>query len=104
MHLLEITPAPCLVCGVGNATQRTATQDPPRFVDLERDVNWNDPAIMCEDCIARAAGMVGMASLDTLRELRLELEKRDQEIHDLQSEIDGMSRRASRLGMTFEKV
>jgi hypothetical protein len=102
MHLIETTNAPCLVCGRGNTPD--ARGDRPRFVDLERDVNWNDPAILCEDCTAKAGGMIGMASLDSLRTLRRELADRDRQIHELKADMDNMSRRARRLGMSFESA
>jgi hypothetical protein len=80
MHLLEITPAPCTHCGRGNTSSTSA--DPVRFVDFERDINWNDPLILCEDCIANAGGLVGMASKDTLNEMKLEVKKAKRETHD----------------------
>jgi len=98
MHLLEVTPAPCLVCGRGNAND---DRDPVRFVDFERDINWNDPAIMCEDCIAKAGGMVGMLSTDERTQLHQQLRARDNEIHELQVAKESMERRAKRIGMTF---
>jgi hypothetical protein len=98
MHLLEITPAPCLVCGRGNVND---DRDPIRFVDFERDINWNDPAIMCEDCIAKAGGMIGMLSMDERAELHQQIQERDEALHDLEAERDSMKRRAKRLGISF---
>lgn len=102
MHLIEIAPAPCNVCGRGNTPD--ANGDAPKFIDFERDINWNDPLIMCEDCIAKAGGMVGMASEQTLTDLRRELRKKDKELHDVQAEMDSRTRRAKRLGMSFDKA
>lgn len=101
MHLIEHTPAPCLCCGRGNVQD---ARDPIKFVDLERDVNWNDPAIMCEDCIANAGGLVGMASKDVLNDFRRQIKKLEDELHERDSKIDSMSRRAKRLGMTFAEA
>jgi hypothetical protein len=98
MHLIEVTPAPCLNCGRGNVTD---DRDPVRFVDLERDINWNDPAILCEDCIAKMGGMVGMLSLDERAGLRQEIRTLQTEIHDLKAKNDSMERRARRIGMQF---
>lgn len=101
MKLLEITPAACLICGMGNTP--TSDGERRRFVDLERDVNWNDPAILCEDCLAKAGSLVQMLSKDSLLEMRRELRKRDGEIHELKAEIDGMKRRAKKAGVIFTK-
>ena len=102
MHLVEITPAPCNVCGKGNTAD--ARGDKPRFIDFERDINWNDPLIMCEDCVARAGGMVGMLSADTMKDLRLEIQNKDKELHELRAEMDARTRRAKKLGIEFVPV
>lgn len=101
MRLLEVTPAPCLICGKGNTPDSNG--DRLKFVDLERDVNWNDPAILCEDCLANAAGLVGMLSKDTLREMKVQLREKDKELHDAKVAMDQMKRRAKRLGVEFTK-
>jgi len=101
MHLLEVTPAPCLVCGRGNAND---DRDPVRFVDFERDINWNDPAIMCEDCIAKAGGLVGMMSRDERTEYMQQLRAKDAELHDLQAQKESMERRAKRIGLEFAEA
>jgi len=101
VRILEVTPAPCLICGAGNTPDSHG--DRRRFVDLERDVNWNDPAILCEDCLANAAGLVGMLSKDTLREMKVQLREKDKELHDAKVKMDQMQRRAKRLGVEFTK-
>ena len=101
MRILEVTPAPCLICGAGNTPDSHG--DRRRFVDLERDVNWNDPAILCEDCLANAAGLIGMLSRDTLREMKVQLREKDKELHDAKVEMNQMQRRAKRLGVEFTK-
>ena len=95
MHTLEITPAPCLVCGRGN-TPNGDDGTRPTFVDLERDVNWNDPAIICEDCVVTAAALVGMMSPDDVADLRHQLRNKDQKIHTLNAEIDSLHRKEHR--------
>lgn len=99
MHVLEVTPAPCLCCGKGNTPD--ANGDSIRFVDLERDVNWNDPAILCEDCIASVAALVGMASKDDLGQVNALVSEKDREIHELRSKVAFMETRARRLGVEF---
>lgn len=99
MHLIETTPCPCCVCGRGNAEDGHGER--PRFVDFERDINWNDPLIMCEDCISRAGGMVGMASKDMLATVKRELVDKDKELHNAQVAMETMQRRARKLGVEF---
>lgn len=99
MHLVEVTPAPCLNCGTGNVP--TNDGSPRRFVDLERDTHWDDPAILCEDCIMQLGGMIGMLSMDALNEYKHQLGRKDKEIHDLQAEIGSMKRRARKAGLQF---
>lgn len=101
MHLIEVTPAPCSVCGRGNAAN--AYGEKTLFVDFERDVNWNDPLVMCEDCIAQAGGMVGLSNKELIEAVRVEVKERDKTIHALRAEMDSMQKRARRLGIAFEK-
>jgi hypothetical protein len=102
MHLLEVTHYPCVLCGRGNAPDPSG--DTPRFVDLERDVNWNDPVIICEDCVSQIGALVGLASRETLQELEADVQARDHTIHELRAEIDGIKRRAKRLGIAFTEA
>jgi hypothetical protein len=99
MHLIEITPAPCLNCGKGNAENRHGER--PQFVDLERDTNWNDPAILCEDCCISIGALIGMVSPDQVKDLRLQLRRKDHDIHAIRAEKDEMQRRAKKLGFEF---
>jgi hypothetical protein len=101
MHKLEITTAPCLICGTGNTPKNDGTRR--EFVDLEREVNWNDPAILCEDCLMQAAALIGMLSPDVLQEMKAEMRAKDREVHDVKVEMDRMKRRAKKLGIAFEK-
>lgn len=102
MNLLEVTPAPCLSCGRGNTPDSDGA--PVRFVDLERDVNWNDPAILCEECVMKLGGMVGMLSMDVRSEFQTKLRAKNEEIHELKAEMDAMKRRAKKLGIEFVPV
>jgi hypothetical protein len=99
MHLIEVTHYPCVLCGRGNTPDPSG--DRPRFVDLERDVNWNDPVILCEDCVSQIGALVGLAGKETVQEMEAEIAAKDQEIHDLNAEIDTMKRRAKRMGVEF---
>lgn len=99
MRILEVTPSPCLLCGTGNVPR--SDKAPRRFLDLERDTHWDDPAVLCEDCVLRAGAMLGMLSIDALKNHKRDLKKKEQEIHDLNAEIDSMKRRARKAGMEF---
>jgi|SRR5262252_287760 len=99
MHLIEHTPQPCMVCGAGNTPD--AHGDRRQFIDLERDTFWDDPAVICEDCGLKIAGLLGTPSPEMLYEAKQNLRKKDEEIHALRTEIDGMKRRATRLGISF---
>ena len=97
MRLIEATPAPCISCGRGNGN----SDDRPRFADLERDVNWNEPVILCEDCVMKLGGLMGMLGEDARKDLLREVRKAQTELHDLRAEVDTMKRRAKRLGIEF---
>jgi hypothetical protein len=92
VHLTEVSPAPCLVCGRGN-TPNGEDHSRPRFVDLERDVNWNDPAVLCEDCALKVGTMIGMLTPDDKRDHDLVVKNKDKEIHRLKAENDSLHRR-----------
>lgn len=99
MHLIEVTHFPCVLCGRGNTPDPSG--DRPRFVDLERDVNWNDPVILCEDCVSRIGALVGLAGKETVQEIEAENSLKDVQIHDLKVELDEVKARARRLGVEF---
>jgi hypothetical protein len=99
MRLVEIAPGPCTNCGKGNGVDRQG--DRLRFVDLERDINWNDPVVLCEECTMKIGGLVGMLSQDTLKDLQRTVAKAQQEIHDTKAEMDEMRSRAKKMGIEF---
>jgi len=99
MHLIEITPQPCMVCGTGNTPGPDGTNR--QFIDLERDTFWDDPAIICEDCGLKIAGLLGTPSPEMLSNARKQIREFQEEIHDLRVEIDSMKRRATKLGISF---
>lgn len=99
MHLIEITPMPCMICGQGN----TPTNDgsPRRFVDLDRDTFWDDPAIICEDCGLRISGMLGAPSGEELHEKDRQIRTLTKDNHELRVQLDADRRRARKLGIQF---
>lgn len=99
MKLIEIAPAPCIHCGTGNVPD--ANGDRRQFVDLERDVNWDEPIVLCEDCGLMIGGLLDMPSPDMLQQATRTEAKLKQEIHDLKAKIDSQDRRITALGLKF---
>jgi hypothetical protein len=99
MHLIEVTPQPCMICGTGN----TPTNDGSRrqFIDLERDTFWDDPAIICEDCALRIAGLVGAPSPEEIQQAKAEVRRLKTSLHEARTELDANKRRAKKLGIQF---
>lgn len=99
MRLIEVTPAPCLNCGRGNGDSNAG--DKPRFLDVERDVSWNEPVIFCEDCVMKMGGMMDMLGPDAKKDMQREVRNAQKEVHAIRAEIDQMKARAKGLGIEF---
>jgi hypothetical protein len=97
MHLLENPSAPCAHCGDGRANPEK------RFVDLERDLNWNDPLILCEDCILILAGLLGLPTPDVMTVLKGKVRRAEENEHEARVELDSFRRRAAKLGLSVIK-
>jgi hypothetical protein len=97
MHLIEVTPMPCMICGTGNVPGPNGERR--QFIDLERDTFWDDQAIICEDCGLKIAGLLGTPSPEELSSAKLKLREADETIHALRVEMDSMKRRATKLGI-----
>lgn len=93
MRIIQVAPVPCLVCGKGNTPDNDG--HPVRFLDLERDVNWNDPAVLCEDCGIRVGTHFDMLTPDEKQDLEREMAKKDLEVHEALAEVDAAKRRAT---------
>lgn len=92
MHLIQITPSPCTVCGKGNTPNSDGSENV--FVDLERDVNWNDPVILCEECAVRVGSIVGMLTTTDKDDYDRLISKKDKEIHELKAESEALRTQA----------
>jgi hypothetical protein len=99
MHLIEIAPVPCMVCGTGNVP--TNDGSPRQFVDLERDTFWDDPAILCEDCCLKIAGLMGAPSPEIIFNKDKQIRVLTADNHTLRSQLDLTKARARRLGIQF---
>jgi predicted RNase H-like nuclease (RuvC/YqgF family) len=63
---------------------------------LERDVNWNDPVILCEECAVKVGSLIGMLTPDDKKDMDRTVEKLKKEIHKLKAEMDAVKRRANK--------
>lgn len=92
----------CLTCGKGNTPGDTGEIGP--FLDLERDVNWGDPAYLCVDCGTKIGAMFGMATPDDVKDLQNSIKAKDKRIHDLESNLELKSRRLTESEHKLETV
>lgn len=94
MRVVEITPAPCIVCGAGNGETSPGVRR--RFVDLERDVSWDEPAMICEDDVTKIGVLMGLLSKETAQEYERIIRAKDKEIHELKADVDTQRTRLRR--------
>jgi hypothetical protein len=93
MKLVEkmtMQPFTCLYCGKGNIPNNDRTIGP--FVDLERDVNFNETVYVCEKCALRVGSCVGMITADEQRELNDQIKKLEKELHNTEAKLDKRTR------------
>lgn len=98
MHLVErMNPdlgAPqCLICGKGNTPNNAQDGSIGPFLDLDREVNWGDPAYLCIDCGTRIGTMFDMITPDEKAHLERIIRDKDKQIHDLESKLEQKNRR-----------
>ena len=98
MHKIQIMdpivgPANCLTCGRGNTPDDPDTLDDFWVMDLERDVNWGDPAYICKYCCEKIAREAGHTPLDALEEKDKIITQHLETIHNLEAERDSLRRR-----------
>lgn len=95
MRVIEITPGPCINCGAGNGELAPGVRR--RFIDLERDVSWDEPAVLCEDCCTKVGALSGMLSRETAQDYERIIAGKDREIHDLHADKDTLRARLRRV-------
>jgi len=88
-----------MICGKGNTPSSDGS--PNTFIDLERDTFWDDPAIICEDCGLRIAGLLGAPSAEEIGIYKRQIKELKTSNHELRTQIDKTKVRARRLGITF---
>jgi hypothetical protein len=91
MRLTENPAGPCIVCGCGKGDTSAGVRR--RFVDLERDVAWDEPAIICEDDCDKIGVLAGLLSREAAQEYERIINGKDREIHSLKADLDAMRRR-----------
>lgn len=89
----ELGPPKCLTCGRGNTTDGDDTLDDFWVMDLERDVNWGDPAYICKYCCAKIAEACGHVPLEVMEEKEAIIKQQREEIHTVEAERDSIRRR-----------
>ena len=80
-----IGPPTCLTCGRGNVTDAPDQIEDFWVLDLERDVNWGDPAYVCKYCAHKIGLEAGMIDGDLLEAKEQENRVLLQRIHELDS-------------------
>lgn len=83
MHLVErmtSTPPNCMVCGRGNTPDEGGNIGP--FLDLERDVNWDDSTYLCSTCGTAIGAMFGMQTADDVLHFRRQIRQLKRDLHE----------------------
>lgn len=86
MHLVERmleSPPNCMVCGRGNTPDETGAIGP--FLDLERNVNWDDSTYLCRTCGEAIGTQFGMPTPDVLVEKDREIRRLKHQVHELKA-------------------
>lgn len=95
MQLVEkmtMAPNTCLVCGRGNSTKNSKGENGP-YVDLQRDVNWNETVYICETCALEVGNCVGMITADEQRELNERIALLKRKLHSVLAKLDKTERK-----------
>ena len=85
------SPPNCLYCGKGNTPDEVGNIGP--FLDLQREVNWDDDCYLCEVCAVKIGAIFGMLSKDDVQGLHRRIAQLEGELHDRDAEIGLRKRR-----------
>lgn len=83
MHLVERmveAPPNCMICGKGNTPDKAGNIGP--FLDLERNVNWDDSTYLCLDCGQSIGIACGLPSADDLTAMKQEVRSLHRKLHE----------------------
>jgi hypothetical protein len=86
-------PPNCLTCGRGNTPDAPDEMSDFWVMDLERDVNWGDPAYICKYCCNKIAENCGHVPVEVMEEKDAIIKQQREEIHTAQAERDSIRRR-----------
>jgi hypothetical protein len=89
----EVGPPNCLVCRRGNTPDAPDSMADFWAVDLERDVNWGDPAYVCKYCAADIGGLAGMVDAEQIGDLEAQIRQQRRKIHELETTLEQRERR-----------
>jgi len=64
-------PPKCLICNRGNTPDEPDQMSDFWVMDMERDVNWGDPAYLCKYCCEKIAAEVGYVPLENVTQLEI---------------------------------
>lgn len=98
MHKVQVMdpiigPPKCLICERGNTPDDPDTLDDFWVMDLERDVNWGDPAYICKYCCQKIAEHCGHVPLEAYEEQQAIVAQHLATIHKVEAERDSLRRR-----------
>jgi hypothetical protein len=88
-----VGPPACLHCGRGNTPDDPDTIEDFWVLDLERDVNWGDPAYLCKYCAVIVGHEAGMVDEELLAAKENEISTLQRRIHELETVRDSQNRR-----------
>ena len=93
-------PPKCLICNRGNTPDEPDQISDFWVMDMERDVNWGDPAYLCKYCCEKIAAEVGYVPLENVAQLEEVIKQKNKDIHKLEADRDSLRRRfrSTRLG------
>lgn len=89
----ELGPPNCLVCRRGNTPDDPDSPQDFWALDLERDVNWGDPAYICKYCCILIGIEAGMVDAEQIADLETKIRDQRKKIHDLQAKLEQRERR-----------
>jgi hypothetical protein len=92
-------PPKCLICNRGNTPDAPDQMNDFWVMDLERDVNWGDPAYICKYCCEDVASQTGYVPQETIDGLESTIRAKNKDIHRLEADLDSLRRRWRAAGL-----
>jgi len=86
------SPPNCFNCGKGNTPDGDTGEIGP-FIDMQREVDWNDDVYLCTDCAVEIGAIVGCKTPDEVLGLERKVAALRKKLHNLQGEVEMRKRR-----------